>query len=138
MRAAGIRAMILAAAVLAAASAGAQNAPQAITAREVHGGGDWKTDGKAHRGAQRWNLDVHRGDDNAIRGRITVADSPLLSTGNVEGKIDGRIISGTISDDDGNQIATFSGMISGTGMSGKYTDRTGEVGEWSWDGELPK
>jgi hypothetical protein len=111
---------------------------QVITAREVHSGGGWKTDGKAQRSAQRWNLDVQRSDDDSIRGRISVADSPLFTDGNVEGKIDGRIVTGTISDDQGNQIATFTGIVTENGMSGKYTDRTGEVGEWNWDGAVPR
>ncbi len=57
--------------------------PAAITAREVHGSGDWKTDGKAHGGAPGWNLDVRRAADSSIHGRIIVADSPLFSSGNV-------------------------------------------------------
>jgi hypothetical protein len=123
--------------VLEVAVAGGSSA-QTITAREVHGGGGWKTDGKAQRSAQRWSLDVQRSDDDSIRGRISVADSPLFTDGNVEGKIDGRIVTGTISDDAGNRIATFTGIVTEIGMSGKYTDRTGEVGEWNWDGAVPR
>ena len=110
----------------------------AITAHALHGAGGWKTDAKAVRPTQRWNLDVARGDDNSIRGRVRVADSPLLSAGNVEGQITGRSVSGTISDDDGHQIATFQATITRTGISGTYTDQTGETGQWSWDGPLPQ
>ena len=27
--------------------------------------------------------------------------------------------------------------VDATGISGTYTDRTGETGNWSWDGPLP-
>jgi len=115
----------------------AHEAP-AITARSIHGAGAWKTDGKAQRPAQQWDIDVTRSDDNSIRGRISVADSPLFTAGNVEGKIEGQTISGTISDDGGNQIATFSGTVTPTEMSGSYRDLTGEVGRWRWEGGLPQ
>jgi hypothetical protein len=81
---------------------------------------------------------LSRGDDNSILGRITLEDSPLATAGNVVGRIDGRKLSGTIADDDGNDIATFEGTLTKTRMSGTYIDRTGEVGSWSWDGPPPQ
>ena len=142
MKTTPIAALVMLMLMSAAGSAFAQPAnpaaPAAVTAREAHVGGSWKPDHKEGRPTQRWNLDVRRGDDNSIRGRVSVADSPLLSAGNVEGKIDGHIVSGTISDDAGNPIATFTGTVTPNGMHGKYTDRTDEVGNWSWDGPPPE
>jgi hypothetical protein len=56
----------------------------------------------------------------------------------VQGVISGDAVLGTITDGDGNLIARFSGTVSKTGIQGTYADRTGEVGEWSWDGAVPQ
>lgn len=121
----------------------AQDAPLpaaavAITARDIAGAGGWKTDGTAAHPLKRWNLDVHRGDDNSITGRVNLGGSPLASSGNVNGHIVGTLVTGTITDDDGKQVAKFHGQLNSQGMSGTYTDRTGETGSWSWDGQLPQ
>jgi hypothetical protein len=106
--------------------------------REMHGLGSWKAEGKAQRPAQRWNLDAVRLENDELRGRIAVSDSPVIPAGgNVEGRINGETVTGTIVDDAGNQLATFQGTITPGGIQGKYTDKTGEVGEWVWNGELP-
>ena len=112
--------------------------PAAITAKQIRGRGGWKTDGEVTKPTRRWDLQLSRGDDNSILGRITLADSPLATAGNVVGRIEGRKLSGTIADDDGNDIATFEGTLTKTRMSGTYIDRTGEVGSWSWDGPPPQ
>jgi hypothetical protein len=113
------------------------SSPSLVTS-ELHGGGAWQPDGKAALAAQRWSLDVQRGSDGSLRGHIAVAASPIVSAGNVEGKIDGERVSGTIADDEGNALVRFEGTLTATGMSGKYTDRTGEVGAWVWDGPPPQ
>jgi len=59
------------------------------------------------------NLDVVRGSDNSIRGRMTVVNSPLFTAGNVEAKIAARKVFGTISDDQGNHI--LPGLLPGGG-----------------------
>jgi len=46
----------------------------------------------------------------------------------------GSSVAGLITDDDGNHVARFSGTVIGESMKGTYTDRTGEVGDWNWDG----
>jgi len=66
-----------------------------------------------------------------------VQDSPLLEDGNVEDSVSGRDVSGAILDDGGNVLATFEGVANGGTMSGRYRDRSGEVGTWSWDGSGP-
>ena len=130
--------LVVAALALAPATAFAQSTAPAITSTSLHGGGDWKTDGVQAKETRRWGLDVLRGPDNSLRGRISVADSPLLDGGNVEGRIKGSTVSGAITDDAGYHVATFTGAVTRTGMSGSYTDRTGETGTWSWDGPPPK
>lgn len=105
---------------------------------DIRGDGSWKTDGVAKRAAQRWNLDLRRADDGTISGLITVTDSPLLQAGRIHGRIDGRTISGTILGDQGEYVARFNGLLNNGRFQGKYTDRTGETGEWEWEGEPPQ
>lgn len=102
--------------------------------REVHGAGDWKTHGKSRRATQRWDLAVKRTDDGFLRGRIYVRDSPLMSDGLVEAHVSGDSVAGFITDEEGEFVARFRGTVQGTRMSGTYTDRTGEPGDWEWDG----
>lgn len=109
-----------------------------ISAKELRGDGSWNPDGKAKVASQQWSLDLRRGDDGTITGLITVTDSPLFSVGRVQGKLEDRVISGTITDEQGNHVAQFNGILSRTGFAGKYVDRTGESGEWEWQGELPE
>jgi hypothetical protein len=138
-----LRRMIVAAAVLATAavwgnSALAQTAPAAITASQLHGGGKWKTSGKAAVATQQWHVDALRASDNALSGRVTLGGSRLAQAGNLVGRISGQSLSGNVVDDHGKQIVSFTGTVTATGISGTYTDRTGETGNWSWDGPLPK
>ena len=109
-----------------------------ITARAIAGGGDFKADGKAAVPMQRWDLQVTRGDDNSITGRVNLGGSPLAAAGNVQGHIVGSNVSGTITDDDGRKVASFTGTVTGRGITGTYTDRTGETGSWSWNGPPPQ
>ncbi len=131
--------VLAAALTLAAASASAQTSTtSAITSTSLEGGGDWRTDGRAAKPAQQWTIQLLHSADNALRGRISVAGSPLLDGGNVEGAISGATVSGTISDDEGNRVARFEGKVTASGMSGTYRDRTGETGTWMWNGPPPK
>ena len=104
--------VLAAALAFAAASASAQTTTtSAITSASLQGSGDWKTDGKAVKPAQQWSISLLHSADNSLRGRISVAGSPLLDGGNVEGKIRGSTVSGTVSDDSGNYIAAFRGTV---------------------------
>jgi hypothetical protein len=116
----------------------AQSAPAAITASQLHGGGGWKTAGKAVLAQQHWHVDALRATDNTLRGRVTLGGSPLASAGNLVGQISGQHVSGNVVDDTGKEIVKFTGTITATGISGTYTDRTGETGNWSWDGPVPQ
>lgn len=54
---------------------------------------------------------------------------------NVEGSIDGARIAGTVVDDAGTLLATFSGTVSASGADrGTYVDVSGETGEWATEG----
>ena len=109
-----------------------------IAARRVVGGGSWRSDGRAARTAQRWDLQLSRGAGDALTGRVTLQDSPLLSTGTVHARIVGRNVAGFVADEAGNRALTFRGTIEADRMSGTYTDRTGETGAWAWDGPPPQ
>lgn len=108
-----------------------------LTATTIHGDGAWKSDDKAAKAAQRWDLTLSRASDNSVSGHITVADSPLLTNGTIEGRLDGRRLSGIIFDETGNHAASFEGRVGADRvLRGTYVDRTGETGEWEWEGDL--
>ena len=100
--------------------------------------GGWKPNAKAALPGQQWHVDALRASDNTLRGRVTLGGSPLAQAGNLVGKISDQQLSGNVVDDTGKQIVSFTGTITASGISGTYTDRTGETGNWSWDGPLPK
>jgi hypothetical protein len=110
---------------------------EAVSAGEMHGAGGWRSAEQAAAPAQQWNLDAVRFEDGKVRGRISVANSPVLREGNVEGTITGDRVSGQIVDDVGILLVQFTGVIEGDRFRGTYTDRTGEVGEWEWSGAPP-
>jgi hypothetical protein len=75
-----MRQMILVAVVLVTAAAlaytgFAQSAPAPITASQLHGGGGWKTSGKAAVAMQQWHVDALRATDNSLSGRVTLGGS---------------------------------------------------------------
>ncbi len=72
------------------------------------------------------------------RRHPSLSGSPLGSQGNVEGEIDGNRVAGTIVSAAGDDLATFRGVLSETGLHGSYRDRTGESGTWTWEGTLPE
>jgi hypothetical protein len=110
----------------------------AIAARTLRGGGSWQNGPESRRAAQRWDIDVTHADDDSLSGRVTVQGSPLIRNGTLQGRIAGWRIEGSVTDDAGNHVATFVGTISrDRAMQGTYEDRTGEIGQWSWEGQLP-
>lgn len=124
--------------IVRAQQAELQSVPAAVTARDIAGSGAFKADGKNPAPMQRWDLQVIRGDDSSISGRVNLGGSPLANAGNVQGHIVGTNVSGTVIDDDGHKVASFTGTVTANGITGMYTDRTGETGSWSWDGPPPK
>lgn len=86
---------------------------------------------------QRWQIDVTRRTDRAIEGTVTLQGSPLMQTGTLQATIEGKTVTGRLSDPDGNHVADFVGRIAPDGSwRGSYRDRSGEVGRWSWDGAI--
>jgi hypothetical protein len=109
-----------------------------IRQHRIQGGGSWRGRGRKPRLRQRWSLDVARDDAGRIQGNLVVGDSPLLKTGRVEGVIHGRRVTGAIAGERGESIAKFYGIITDDGVRGTYVDRTGETGEWTWEGPVPE
>lgn len=121
-------------------AAASPQAAETATTRLVPAGrsrshGSWGESG-GRRGMHPWALDVRREANDRISGRVDLGDSPLAAAGNVDGRIDGKLVSGRITDDVGQLIARFEGSITATGMEGVYRDRSGEAGRWSWEGVL--
>jgi hypothetical protein len=101
----------------------------------LRGAGGWQRDTRGAGPAQRWQIDLTRRDDDAVEGTVTLVGSPLMQTGTLRGAIEGRKVSGRITDPAGNHVADFVGRIAADGTwRGSYQDRTGEVGRWSWNG----
>ncbi len=104
--------------------------------------GDWATHAPADQvsaatnATHRWQLELTKAADGTLSGSATVQGSPLMQTGRVTGRVAGQGVTGTISDEKGRMVATFSGTLDErTGaMRGRYEDRTGEVGDWAWSG----
>lgn len=128
------------AAGLWAAAAAADDALQRLGATQaevLRAGGDWgETKLTMGEGGQRWNVDALRSADNQIRGRIAVSGSTLFEAANVEARLSGRGVVGKLLDDEGKELAEFEGRVTAAGASGTYQARTGETGEWKWEGQL--
>jgi len=110
----------------------------AIRAAEIHGGGDWQKRGVSKSAGRQWHLDLQRAPDGTLTGWVDLQGSPLGSGGTLHAKLDGTRLSGTITGNDGQTIAKVQGELTKQGFRGTYTDRTGEVGDWEWQGELPQ
>jgi len=90
----------------------------------------------AGQSVQRWGVEALRFKDGQLRGRIEISGSKLCDAANIEGEMSGRGVAGTLVDDEGKELATFEGALTRNGAFGTYRDRTGEVGNWVWEGEL--
>lgn len=126
---------VMCAAISRAEEGADSGASASMPTRQVHGGGDWGVAARASSSA--WTLDALRFSNGEVRGRIRVSNSPVIADANLEGKVVGDAVEGQIVDDAGSVLAEFTGKISASGMAGKYKDRTGEVGDWHWEGAVP-
>jgi hypothetical protein len=104
--------------------------------QQLVGAGKWESNRNDNDG-QGWHIQLKRLDDDSLSGRITIVGSPLIQQARIEGQISGRDVYGVIVGDDNVQVATFSGSVFKSGMSGTYTTTDGDSGNWSWDGSLP-
>lgn len=107
-------------------------------AERMLGAGDWQTHGRNKLANQHWNLDLRRGPGNTLEGTVDLTGSPLATRGIVKAKLQGVIVDGTITGEDGELVATIHGYLTKLGCEGTYTDRTGETGKWEWQGQLPE
>lgn len=85
---------------------------------------------------QRWDVEALRTKDKQLQGRISIAGSSLFDSANVQGRLSGRGVSGSLLDDDGQELATFDGAVTPNGGYGTYRDHNGQTGEWQWSGAL--
>ena len=106
---------------------------QEAFSRGLRGSGDWATDGRRQRVAQTWDLDVKRVGDS-LAGTIELSGSALANSGVVQGRIKGERVFGSIQDEAGRLIARFEGERQDGVVRGRYHDRSGETGAWSWAG----
>jgi hypothetical protein len=104
--------------------------------QQLVGPGTWRSR-RTGTATQGWHIQLKRLDDDSLSGRITIVGSPLIQQARIEGQISGRDVYGVIVGDDNVQVATFSGSVFKSGMSGTYTTTDGDSGNWSWDGSLP-
>jgi hypothetical protein len=87
---------------------------------------------------RRWAIDAEWDDDGSVHGRLTLLGSPIVQAGDVHAHVVGQTVIGRVVDDWGNEVVQFHGRITEKGMTGWYTDQTGDTGSWSWDGPPPQ
>ncbi len=99
--------------------------------------GRWKSERAGRVSAadeQPWHVQLqHNTDDGTISGHLGVVGSGLFSDGIISGHVDGRSVTGVVTDDSGAQLATFTGTVSRSGMIGTYLTTDGDSGSWSYD-----
>jgi len=78
-----------------------------------------------------WSAELTR-EGTTITGRLVLPGMREFSTGSVNGELNGSSVSGSITDDDGNEIATFEGTLGREGFTGSFETSRGETGSWSW------
>lgn len=87
---------------------------------------------------QPFSVEVqHNKNDGRIAGRVILAGSQLLSAGKIAGHVSGSAVSGVVTDDNGSQVATFTGAVSAAGAGGTYEAANGDTGTWSYDNPPP-
>jgi hypothetical protein len=92
------------------------------------------------RASKRWHANLVRGADNTVAGDIAVevAGKQVIQHGAVHARAEHGRIFGKILDDQGQQAATFEGVMGADGVvQGKFTARNDETGTFTWDGVLP-
>lgn len=88
-------------------------------------------------------LSVNVARDSAVtaaEGTADVVGFPMIQNGqwgDIDWKVNGTQIIGTVKSRDGTTEGTFEGTVTATGVSGKFTHVDGRVGLWSWNGPPP-
>lgn len=121
----------------------AQASAQAILSAKpvLRGQGQWRPEASSSRrsmGSPAWSVSLQRGADGTVSGDIQVEGPPLLRSGRVHGRFFGNRVSGVILDESREVAATFRGRVdrATARFAGTYVDRTGESGNWEWNGAL--
>lgn len=97
------------------------------------GAGRWESSRDAS-GKRDWQIEIERFEDNSVGGSIVVIGSAYLRKARIEGRVDGSDVYGVLIGDNNNQVGTFTGTISDSELSGRYTTIQGDSGTWSWSG----
>lgn len=95
-------------------------------------GGEWKS-ARFEGDTRSWQVQLERDiETGALGGRISVSGSlSMAAAAKVQGQMDGSAVSGIVTDEAGNQLATFSGVVTAEGMVGTYVTTDGDEGDWS-------
>lgn len=92
-------------------------------------------------GAKRIAADFRSADTaQIVSGTAEIHGFPFIkdvSENDIDWKVDGTAVSGTITGKDGRLLGSFQGTINTSGMTGTFTHVDGRVGQWSWDGPAP-
>jgi hypothetical protein len=111
----------------------AQLRPDSEAVGRAVGAGRWESPNAA--GDKRdWQIEIERFADDSIAGSIIVIGSPYLHKARIEGRVEGKEVYGVLVGDNESQVGTFSGTITDSGLSGTYTTKQGDSGNWSWAG----
>lgn len=76
----------------------------------------------------------------SVSGVADVIGFPFIESGtigDIDWKVDGSQVAGSLTGKDGKTLGTFEGTTTPTGLSGKFTHVDGRVGLWSWNGPAP-
>lgn len=85
-----------------------------------------------------WYLSEVKIEGSTLTGRLILVGASFLSVGRVEATFspDGHL-DATISDADGNAVASVDAQVSPTGIQGQIAASNGERGQWSWQARDP-
>lgn len=81
------------------------------------------------------------GQQSVIDGPVTITGMPVageIEIGDVDWNVTGSAVSGRVTGNAGNEVATFDGTITSSGVGGTFTLPNGRRATWSWDGPLPQ
>lgn len=128
--------VLLASACASVAGGSDETAVPAVST--LRGAGQWGDVKVEAEPDQRWNMEALQYSGDKIAGRVVITGSPIMDSANLEGQFSGRGITGTLSDDDGKELAEFEGRVTASGAAGSYRDFQGGSGTWQLDGKLKR
>lgn len=94
----------------------------------------------AETGTNAVTVDVNPGSAKSTVRNVEVSGFPTIQAGdwaNIDWKMDGQNVTGTVHNRDGSVEGTFVGTVGASGITGTFTHQDGRVGAWSWNGNPP-